>query len=372
MTPTISIGANIYRLRKEARLTQDDLASYLGITKASVSKWETGQSYPDLELLPKIATYFDTSVDKLIGYEPQMSKTGIKRECARLREAFATLPFEQAHAQCQELVRDYYSCYPLLAQVASLYLNHLYFAGGNERVLLADEGIDLCRRIKRNSEASADIKLAEAVEASFLLAIGNPQAAVEALEKTSEVDTGADILLANAYRALGQMDDADKTLQGTLMQSLVLSLNRLAQLALIWSADPDKAGKVETAYARSLALIDAFGMTSLYVNTAAIHHSFAIAFIASGNRQRALDCLEGYERSCRALEFPIKLHGDDFFDMAEAWIEDVNTIGGDAPRDEALIKKTMLEGVATSAVFAPIADEPRFKRIVKGLEEVAR
>ena len=54
MTPVISVGNNIYRLRKEARLTQEDLASYLGVTKASVSKWETGQSYPDIELLPKM------------------------------------------------------------------------------------------------------------------------------------------------------------------------------------------------------------------------------------------------------------------------------------------------------------------------------
>ena len=372
MTPAISVGANIYRLRKEARLTQDDLASYLGVTKASVSKWETGQSYPDIELLPKVATYFDTSVDKLLGYEPQLGKAGIKREIARLREAFATQPFAEAHAQCQELVRDYYSCYPLIAQVASLYMNHLYLAGEGERAMLADEGIELCRRIKRNSEASADIKIAEVVEASLLLATGNPQAAVEALEETFEVDAGADVLLANAYSALGQLDDADKTLQGALVQSLVLSLNRLTQLALIWSANPDKAGKVETAYARSLALIDAFDMDELYVNSAAIHLSFAMAFIASGNEQRTLDCLEGYERSCRALEFPIKLHGDDFFDMAEAFIEDVNTLGGDVPRDEALIKKTLVEGVTANRAFAPIADDPRFKRVVKSLEEVAR
>ena len=70
MKSAITLGANINRMRKEAHLTQDDLASFLGVTKASVSKWETGQSYPDLELLPKIATYFDTTIDVLVGYEP--------------------------------------------------------------------------------------------------------------------------------------------------------------------------------------------------------------------------------------------------------------------------------------------------------------
>ena len=58
MESAIAIGTNIYRHRKESHLTQDDLARHLGVTKASVSKWETGQSYPDIELLPKLATYF--------------------------------------------------------------------------------------------------------------------------------------------------------------------------------------------------------------------------------------------------------------------------------------------------------------------------
>ena len=369
MVSVISIGANINRLRKEARLTQDDLASYLGVTKASVSKWETGQSYPDVELLPKIATYFDTSVDALMGYEPQMKRDGIKRECARLRAAFANEPFEQVHAQCQELVRDYYSCYPLLAQVAVLYLNHMNLVEGAECEKLADEAIGLCRRIKRNSESSADIKLAEVVEASFLLATGKSQLAVEALGEVPDIDMGADILLANAYSALGQVDEADKTLQGALIQSLVLSLNRLAQLAFLWAGDP---GKLDVAHERAVALIDAFEMEKLYLNTVAIHLSFAMAYAMSGNVQRSLDCLEDYERAALDLQFPLELHGDAFFDKATDWLEDVNYLGTSLPREEALIKKSMLESVSANPAFAALANEPRFKRIVKSLEEATR
>lgn len=369
MASVISVGTNIYRMRKEARLTQDDLASYLGVTKASVSKWETGQSYPDIELLPKIATYFGTSVDELMGYEPQMSRDGIKRECARLRVAFANEPFAQAHAQCQELVRDYYSCYPLLAQIATMYLNHLDLVENAEREKLADEAIDLCRRIRRNSGSSGDVKLAEAVEASFLLATGNPQAAIEVLSEAPDVDMGSDLILASAYSATGQIDEADKTLQGALVQSLVLCLNHLAQLAMLWVGNPSK---LDIAHERALALMDAFDMEELYVNAAGIHLSFAMAYAMGGNAERALDCLEDYERSCRKLEFPIELHGDEFFDKAEAWLEEINTIGRDAPREEALVKKGLVDGVTANPAFASLADEPRFKRIVKSLQEIAR
>ena len=369
MSSTISIGRNIYRLRKEAHLTQDDLAAYLNVTKASVSKWETGQSYPDIELLPRIATYFSTSVDDLMGYEPQMGRAAIARECARLRKAFATGPFADAHEQCRQLVRDYYSCYPLLAQIAVLYLNHANLVEGSEREAIVSEAIELCRRVRRNSESSADIKLAELAEANFLIAIGKPQAAVEALGETLDFDMGADILLASAYGALGQADEADKALQGALFQSLVLSLNRLAQLGMLWTNDPDKLG---VAHERALALMDAFEMEGIYLNAAAIHLMFATAYVMGGNAERALDCLDDYERAVRCLEFPLELHGDAFFDKAQAWLEDVNIIGTSGPREDTLVRKSLVESVSANPAFAVLADEPRFKRIVKSLEAIAR
>lgn len=369
MRPTIAIGANICRLRKESRLTQDGLASHLGVTKASVSKWETGQSYPDVELLPRIAAYFDVTVDALMGYEPQMSRESIKRECARLREAFAAMPFEEAHAQCEKLVHDYYSCYPLLAQVAVLYLNHLDLAVGPNQTALAHEAVELCRRVRRGSSTSADIRLAEAVEASLELASGDPQAAIEALGGSPDIDLGVDMLLARAHGAMGQADEADKILQGALFQGLVLGLNRLAQMAMLYAHNPAKIG---VAYERANAIIDAFDLGSVYTNTAAIHLSFAMAYMICGCADRALDCLEGYERAARSLVFPIKLHGDDFFDKTESWLEDTNGIGTSVPRDDALVKKSLVESVASNPAFVSLADEPRFVRIVESLREVVR
>ena len=120
MGPAIAIGANIHRHRKESHQTLDDLARHLGATKTSVSKWKTGQSYPDIELLPRIATYFDVTVDALMGYELQMSKEGIRRECARLREAFANKPFDEAHAQCEKLVHDCYKTQSWLENINAI------------------------------------------------------------------------------------------------------------------------------------------------------------------------------------------------------------------------------------------------------------
>jgi len=63
----IYFSENIKRLRREHDLTQEAIADFLGISFQAVSKWERGESYPDIEMLPEIAVYFGISVDELLG-----------------------------------------------------------------------------------------------------------------------------------------------------------------------------------------------------------------------------------------------------------------------------------------------------------------
>lgn len=57
--------------RKKLGLTQEGLAQKLGVTNQAVSKWESGQSCPDIALLPAIADLFGITIDELFGREPK-------------------------------------------------------------------------------------------------------------------------------------------------------------------------------------------------------------------------------------------------------------------------------------------------------------
>ena len=61
------IGENIKRFRRERNLTQEEMAAHLGVSFQSVSKWERGDGYPDITMLPALANYFRVSVDELLG-----------------------------------------------------------------------------------------------------------------------------------------------------------------------------------------------------------------------------------------------------------------------------------------------------------------
>lgn len=61
------LGMNIYVLRKSKKMTQDDLAEVLHVSKMAVSKWERGLNFPDIETVCVMADYFNVSVDELLG-----------------------------------------------------------------------------------------------------------------------------------------------------------------------------------------------------------------------------------------------------------------------------------------------------------------
>lgn len=88
----LNISSYIRQKRKELNFTQEELADKLGVTKASVSKWELGQSFPDITMLPNIAELFNCTIDELLGY--RNPKTDYLEKGKRiLREFTATTGF---------------------------------------------------------------------------------------------------------------------------------------------------------------------------------------------------------------------------------------------------------------------------------------
>ncbi len=79
MTTIQTIGTQIAKLRKEKNITQDELAKNLDVSAQAVSKWENGGA-PDIELLPKIADYFDVSIDVLFGKKKDNMEVGFTQQ----------------------------------------------------------------------------------------------------------------------------------------------------------------------------------------------------------------------------------------------------------------------------------------------------
>ena len=70
----MTLGERIIKLRNSKGISQDTLAVALGVSRQSVSKWETDASVPELDKLIKLSEYFEVSLDELIKGEAYSSE----------------------------------------------------------------------------------------------------------------------------------------------------------------------------------------------------------------------------------------------------------------------------------------------------------
>ncbi len=104
----LTIGENIKKLRREKDITQEELAEVFGISCQSVSRWETGACYPDMEVIPDIADFFGVTVDKLMGVDKSNEQKDVEECLARFQEAISKgLVYD-----CIEIAREGVSKYP--------------------------------------------------------------------------------------------------------------------------------------------------------------------------------------------------------------------------------------------------------------------
>ena len=70
------IGAFLKQLRKEKRITQEQLAEILGVSGRTVSRWETGTNLPDLSILVQISEYYNVEIGEILNGERKAAKAG--------------------------------------------------------------------------------------------------------------------------------------------------------------------------------------------------------------------------------------------------------------------------------------------------------
>lgn len=365
----INISQVIVNKRKEKGITQDELASYIGVSKASVSKWETGQSYPDVTFLPQLATYFNISIDELMDYKPQMRKEDIRQLYKRLSADFASKPVDEVMEECRQIVKKYYSCFPLLLQMGLLMINH----GGllrspQESAALIAEAKALMIRVREESNDVSLTKQALYLEALCNLALGDPQAVLDLLEGKIEPAMPPESLLASAYQMTGRFHEAKAILQVGIFQNLVMMFNFFPAYLALCIDEPEK---FEEMLRRSFAMVEAFDMKRLHpAVTVGLYLTAAQGYVAQGYHDKALAMLQEYTALVTGDIYPMSLHGDAFFDRLDSWLEDLD-LGKSLPRDEKTIRQSMAEAVVQNPIFTVLAEEKGFQRIIEKLQKNA-
>lgn len=370
----INIARIILQKRREKALTQDDLAQYMGVSKASVSKWETGQSYPDITFLPKLAAFFNISIDDLLGYEPQMTQGEIRRLYQSLAAGFGQRPFAEVLAECRENVAKYYACFPLLLYIGALLLNYCTEAGDQAAVAATiAEAKELFVRVKTESSDVELVNQARSLEAMSLLALGQPGEVLELFDADPSSGAAAvkpltlpETLLASAFQLTGNPAAAQGVLQAGLFQYVLGVVNLLTSYLDLCAND---AALFEETYQRALAVAAAFHLKSLNPSVLmTLYITAAQGYMKLDAKPQALATLGKYTDLVTGDIYPLRLQGDDYFNLLDQWLDNELYLGKEPPRDEKSIRRSMAAAVAENPAFGDLSGEAGFQRLVQRLK----
>ena len=167
----IKLGEKIRALRKQKNISQEILAQYLGVSFQAVSKWENGDTMPDVTMIPAIAIFFEVSTDELFDFNRLETEQKIQNACWEI----ADIRYDEPE-KAERMLRDLLKQYPGNEIILN---NLLYTMRAPER---CEEVVTLCKSI---------------------------------LEVVKEDDVKYDVLriLAETYHEMGQQNMVQPTLE---------------------------------------------------------------------------------------------------------------------------------------------------------------
>ena len=117
----LKIGEKIKELRKKLNVTQEKFAEYLDVTAQAVSRWESGICYPDVELFPAIANFFNISIDELFEFDKKAEKLKVfKNEI--YKKDVRGFPIESIEV-CRSALKEFPNDYEIISSLIRLLMD---------------------------------------------------------------------------------------------------------------------------------------------------------------------------------------------------------------------------------------------------------
>lgn len=230
----LSIGKVIFELRKKNGVTQEQLANAVGVSVPAVSKWETGNSYPDITLLMPIARYFGVTVDDLFHYQSVISEEKEEEIIKECTLSFEKNGFETGMSLCNDYLNEYPNNVRLKYQLAGLLPWYADKSGTSEENAKAAKERAICLLKDAGKSDDSEIRYA----ALYLLActyiqMGKSKEAQETLEQLPQHSFDPNYLLPTIYLQQKEYSKAAKLNQSNLLLSMNKAAGALTGLASI-------------------------------------------------------------------------------------------------------------------------------------------
>lgn len=157
----IKIGKQIKMYRAQKGLTQEKLAEVLGVSFQAISRWENDVTYPDINMLPSLATFFDVSVDDLLGMEDLRNEKDIARVHGEVHKMIKEGNTAEAIDTLREALKKYPHNHGIMSELSlalTIYRNYnVSETDLKEAIRISEFLLDKCVNDKIRSTVKANL-----------------------------------------------------------------------------------------------------------------------------------------------------------------------------------------------------------------------
>lgn len=342
----IQINKVLYEQRKKKGLTQQEIANYLLVTKASVSKWESGTSYPDITMLPRLASFYQITLDELFHYEGLLTKKEIKEIYEECATAFNHNSFEEVYSKIQGYLGTYLGSDELQMQLNILLVNHL--PNQSEEIL-----IEILERFIKLQE-SKDYKIvnqAKQLEGVTYLFLKDYEKIIELYAEDEQVIFNQAHVLSSAYILKEEFSNASKVLEIRMFQDILILLGNMITYTTL------HLKQIEKMEEKITTLITLFNLEKIHKGNVMTVYLQLASIYSQIDKEKTLHYLEEYTRVIIDSNDFIHIQKDDFFSIIPEWMEELTY--STFPRSEQTIKESMIE-VFELECFKGLKEERRY------------
>lgn len=352
----MNIGEQIRTYRKEKNLTQEQIATALGVTAPAVNKWERAGSFPDITLLPALARLLEIDMNTLFSFHEELTEIEIANFVNALYERALTGEIAEAFADAQEKIRDYPHCTPLLYTCATLLSAALTLS-----TLPQEKQKTYSTLIKdwftRASE-SDDVNYHTA--ACYQLAVqeisdGNYDRAEALIAELPDANFDKEMLKIRVLANRGDYDEAALQTEAQVLAKMVMLHSHLQQLIEFET----KTGHADKAQAIADVSSQLYALFALWPVD-----QISPQLVAALHREDVPAALSHIRSMFEALRTP--WNGDDsplFYRLTEA---------GKLPQTEPAFIDVFLRELETQPEYDFLRDDAEFQQLLADARKMAR
>lgn len=291
----MNFAQKLQKRRKEVGFSQEQLAFELNVSRQAVSKWESGNSYPDITLLPPLARLLKTDLNTLLSFQDELTDLEVANLMNEVAEQVKNGDLEAAFEMARDRIREYPNCMTLIYGMATMIKGSVTMTrpeDASRYKAQADDWLWLCAKGEnRHVRESAIVMLfSDALERK---ALDEARTLLDQLPEPLAVDKQQ--LKINLHLASGEEEKAMELMERQLLKTannLITQLSNLMDLS--WKQGQRERAERYGELSRQTA--EQFDL---------MPYDHAIAdFLLALQKKEAKPCLDALQRMLEALKQP--------------------------------------------------------------------